>query len=952
MTQSDAGPTALGLIDKLIRCWNDWESNEDYYLNVLAPDIVRGAAQLVKQTEEPIVRQLKDMLSAEEWSRLPELIAGRRANRLDEIESDRKRLEERLRAEREAEARRLQEAEEERRRLAEQARLAAEREARKHALIERMLRGFEDDFLSADGTWRADPDSALLALDEYEQLKIEFIQQWEERTLSPEHGLDPQQAAAVGAVGGDIEVVARAGSGKTHTLVTRALFLQKHCRVLPSALLLLAFNKKAADEITGRLQKALEGDLPHVMTFHALAHALVHPEEELVYDEDAHERRQSRLIQDVIDDHLQSDTYLPMIRKIMMSHFLDDWETIEKGGFHLPIPELVKYRSALPRETLKGEYVKSFGERLIANTLFSNGVDYKYERNFRWNGVNYRPDFTILLGERRGVVIEYFGRKGDPDYDEMSRQKREFWASRDGWTLIEFTPTDITSRGEEAFKQHLLDIVRDAGVEHRPLSDEDIWQLIERRAIDQFTGAMRSFVGRCRKRNLSLEELEALITAHDALSEAEELFLTVGVSVYAGYLDRLAVNKQEDFDGLMWRAIELLENGHGRFVRDRGRETGDVKNLRFVMVDEFQDFSEMFFRLTKGIRGMNPVVEFFCVGDDWQAINGFAGSELRFFEDFEEYFSATRRMLIDTNYRSAVKIVEAGNAAMRRRGEPARPHRADPGSVGAGRLDAFTPTVSELARHDGDELTPALLRLVKHALDRGRKVVMLSRRNAVPGYVKYSEEVYRRLDGLPRFEEHIRSFFPKEDRTRITVSTAHKYKGAEEETVIILDANKGCYPLIHPNWVFLRVFGDRVESIEAEERRLFYVALTRAKDTLYVLSEQARLESPYLGDVRAGMQLPSIDWSRHAPVPSLDGARLEVRVKFPYDADRNEQLKALKYRWNGPGGFWTRSVMADGFDLDALCEQPWAQAGVSIEVYSESGELLEVRQLGNGAGRR
>jgi superfamily I DNA/RNA helicase len=149
----------------------------------------------------------------------------------------------------------------------------------------------------------------------------------------------------------------------------------------------------------------------------------------------------------------------------------------------------------------------------------------------------------------------------------------------------------------------------------------------------------------------------------------------------------------------------------------------------------------MFFRLIKGIRSMNPLAEFFCVGDDWQAINGFAGSELRFFEDFEEYFSQTRRLLIDTNYRSSVSIVEAGNAAMKGLGEPARPHRADPGHVAAGSLDAFTPTVSELVRHDGDELTPAVLRLVKHALDRGRKVVMLSRRNAVSGCVFRSKSI-------------------------------------------------------------------------------------------------------------------------------------------------------------------------------------------------------------------
>lgn len=75
----------------------------------------------------------------------------------------------------------------------------------------------------------------------------------------------------------------------------------------------------------------------------------------------------------------------------------------------------------------------------------------------------------------------------------------------------------------------------------------------------------------------------------------------------------------------------------------------------------------------------------------------------------------------------------------------------------------------------------------------------------------------------------------------------------------------------------------------------------------------------------------------------------EVRVAFPYDEDRNEQLRTLKYRWNGPGKYWARSVMADGFDLDALCNQPWAKAGVEIQVYLESGELSEARRVGPGA---
>ena len=199
---------------------------------------------------------------------------------------------------------------------------------------------------------------------------------------------------AVAAVGGDIQIIARAGAGKTRTLVTRAIFLQKHCGVAPQELLLLAFNRSAAEAMLERLKEHLGSNVPHVMTFHALAHALVHPEEDMLFDEPAvGNQGLSREVQRVIDDHLRSERFRPLIRDLMLMHFRSDWERIVEGGFHLPVEELVEYRKALPRETLRGEYVKSFGEKLIANTLFENDVDYKYERNFRWSGVNYKPDF-------------------------------------------------------------------------------------------------------------------------------------------------------------------------------------------------------------------------------------------------------------------------------------------------------------------------------------------------------------------------------------------------------------------------------------------------------------------------------------------------------------------------------------------------------------------------------
>ncbi len=363
---------------------------------------------------------------------------------------------------------------------------------------------------------------------------------------------------------------------------------------MPSNLLLLAFNSDAALKMREALDSALKGNLPHIMTFHALAYALVHPDEDIIYDEpSAGNQGLSVEIQSVIDEHLQSDKYRPLIRDLMLMHFRDDWERIVDGGFHMPIDELIDYRRSLPRETLRGEYVKSFGERLIANTLFENDiVDYKYESNFRWSGINYKPDFIVPLPNHCGVVIEYFGLNGDPDYDQMSEEKRNFWNQKDGWIFLEFSPNDITAGGVDNFVSLLLGKLKLSGIKVNHLSDEEIWRRIPRRHIDRFTATMRSFVSRCRKLNLDPEDLRNIVNLHEPISEAEGLFLKVGGSVYSGYLQKLKDNHQDDFDGLMLRAVKLLKSGVSKFVRDKGKERGDLRNIRFVLIDEFQDFSE------------------------------------------------------------------------------------------------------------------------------------------------------------------------------------------------------------------------------------------------------------------------------------------------------------------------------------------------------------------------
>ena len=803
--------------------------------------------------------------------------------------------------------------------------------ARRKALEAELDERFRDGFLFADGFFERHADKAFVGEDAYRERKAAFVRQWAQSELG--ETLDGEQAAAVAATAGDVLVAARAGSGKTRILVTRAIFLLRHCGVSPREMLLLAFNRDAANEMKKRLRAALGKDaaLPHVMTFHALAYALVHPYEELVFDDaGADSTKLSREFQKIIDGFVMEQGHEGgLIRRLMLGYF--------KGGEHEgpdgpPGADPADLR-VLPLETLGGQRVKSRGERIIANALFEHGVAYRYERSHRWGGVNYRPDFTIL--KPRQVVIEYFGMAGDPDYDEMSARKREFWNEQPGWAFLEYAPRDIAAHGAEAFAERLRGDLEQLGVSSRPLSDDEIWALVRKRAEGQFSRAMASFAVRCRKQDLTPDGLERLISMHVPLENAEGLFLEAALPIYRSYLELLEAEGKEDFDGLMWRAIARVRGGDTQFVRDKGREQGDLRLLRFVMIDEFQDFSRMFCDLADEIRAVNSGARFFGAGDDWQAINGFAGSDLEFFDGFDRYFGpATRRLGVRTNYRSGSAVVEAGNALMRGLGEGARAMRQG-GGVRAGDLSSFEPSAFEEDEHDWDRITPAVLRLVRWFLAEGQDVVLLSRTHYVPWDVNWKLPGTRDLDD---FLSHVRLFLPEDDHERVTVFTPHAYKGREQQAAIVLDALERRYPLIHPHWIFTRIFGDSPERSEREERRLLYVAMTRARDSLVLLTE-ARRESPWLADIEAGLAdigaggaLRPLQWEQ-LPSP-LAPDRVEVRVRNRDAIELKDLLMDDGYKWRSAAGYWRQTFPKETFSWDALLTQDWAVPGVTIEAWS------------------
>lgn len=915
--------------------------------NAQLGDLVNRAKY--RHTGEAILRRQQELL--QESTRAKDQLLELEKLRLERIDADKKQRE-------------IERLEEEKK---ENSRLRAISDLRQD-----MTRRFNEDYLSADDHFRS--TYVGLGLEEdYARIRREFLKSWIEKNThgdkAKKFNLDDEQLNAMGETNGNIQVIARAGSGKTSTAVFRTFFLMKHCAVKPSQIMLLAFNRLAATEIRRRLlfllapegeklysatlqekqrksggfrkisrvdieheaieetRNALGIEVPFALTFHALARAVVQPSGTILHDDnDFDDETLSLLVQTLVDSVLADELKRSDIRALLMAHFKADWEKVVGEHYNGSKAEILEWRRSLPKQSIDGNYFKSTGEKIIADFLFENSIGYIYEKNFWWNSQKYQPDFTILNTAGRGAVIEYFGLAGDPAYDLQTLEKKKYWSQNKEWNFVSLYPQDLSHNGVQGFKENLrLQLLRHQ-IPMRTLSDEEIWEKIEKQAILRYTKVVTRFITRSRQLGLDHKCLEVLAKKHDFLNGIESKFVKQAIYIFELYEQQLFGQGDTDFPKLLTDAAAKITSGHSTFNRVAGN--GDLRLLKYIFVDEFQDFSYAFDALLKAILSINPELRLFCVGDNWQAINGFAGSDLQYFESFGMSHSNSKILHLMTNHRSDRYTVSFGNHIMRGRGIAAKASKGGQNKVAIAHLGKFSPSPDEKERHNGDLITPALLRLVEGELGENRDVVLLSRTNTIPYFVdrSSSDSDIRKLEG---YLAHLRSFFAEDLSKRITISTAHKYKGREKQSVIILDAFEGRYPFIHPEWVFSRILGSDLDSLIDEERRILYVAASRAIQKLIVLSEGDEFTS--LIDLNVAREaIQEVRWEGlNAPPAKTKQVLVMVGNAFHSEGGGTypirELIKSSGYAFiPGTWPHWRKAYVASNFSLNEVKDEIWA----------------------------
>lgn len=374
----------------------------------------------------------------------------------------------------------------------------------------------------------------------------------------------------------------------------------------------------------------------------------------------------------------------------------------------------------------------------------------------------------------------------------------------------------LVSRKEE----FILEIVRKM-MRKKELKEEELVEMAQKMAM---------FINRAQQQYLAgektlMENAERRLAKED-ISDEEREFIKRGVECYKKYhwylLNRRLTGFTEygtDFNLLVSWAEKLIRSNRGG-VREL------LSSKKYLLIDEYQDFSQLFLSVVLAIREVVPEVRLFVVGDDLQAINRFAGSDVEYFKNFARYFPEDcGRYEITTNYRCNYMIVDTARKFMKRAMGEKGNFRAF--SRRAGRV------VLVDARRSKLEYLAILVKLVRENRKAGE--ILILHRNNETG-LKISLEGLR--VALRREVLRVRVLSEEEFDAKVRVMTMHKSKGLEAEVVIVLEADEGIIPKVHPDTRLYEIFGETEEVTLDDQKRLFYVAMTRAKKRLYIMHEK------------------------------------------------------------------------------------------------------------------
>ncbi len=672
--------------------------------------------------------------------------------------------------------------------------------------------------------------------------------------VDPNVSLDDEQRRVVLSDEDYTLVIAGAGAGKTTTVAAKVKYLIDKKGMKPDEILVISFTNKAVGELRDKINKSLGIKCP-ITTFHKTGYAVLRRQEP-----DRIGIVTEGFMYNVINNYLKKNIleYPELVDKLILffgtyfdapyegSDLNDFFNYIAKADFSTIRGNISEYvedvidRRTGRRITIAHETLRSQQEVLIANFLYLNGIDYSYEKIYPYNILRshkpYTPDFTITQGDKT-AYIEHFGITEDGrnslySDEEIERYKRKvnekimlhrkhktdliytFSLFKDGRTLLE----------------HLREKLLTHGFELRPRSSKEVFEKIvsteENKYISRLVKLVCTFISNFKTNGYTTDYFSRF--AYKSKNERTKLFLTICEQCYHEYSKCLKERNAIDFEDMI--------NESARIIRD-GQLKGERLKFKYIIVDEYQDISRQRFNLTKELSNLCDA-KVIAVGDDWQSIYAYAGSDITLFTKFKESFGYGQELSITKTYRNAQELIDiAGgfiqkNSVQIKKALVSPKHISDPVVV-----RTYTENVDR-KQYDGrggkffliGETVESLMEeILKEKPDSS--ILLLGR---------YGFDAYNlgRSADFKYDEKTGNIYSQKYNAVYLDFMTVHRAKGLGYDNVIIVNGRDDIYGFpskIEDDPVLNYVIKTDHAIEYAEERRLFYVALTRTKNRVYIV---------------------------------------------------------------------------------------------------------------------
>lgn len=750
--------------------------------------------------------------------------------------------------------------------------------------------------------------------------------------------LDSQQREAIVVDEDAVKVIAGAGSGKTFTIQGKVKYLTEKRDVDPSEILAISFSNASVDDLKERIAEPID-----IKTFHKVGKDILTQYNQYSRPDTSalkciikrYLTKKALKNEDISKKLIEFFSFYinvpPSDDDIKYEGDLLDWQ---EGVDFSTLKRRFKNKQ---RETLNNEIVRSYEELYIANFLFIYGIKYTYEKIYSYPNKNFEREFnkfkeflfsfneeipdelknditkdllnlTDIFEEYEikdylpdfylddyNIYIEHFGLnrncenhliggKSSEEYVKEMEWKRKVH-KKYGTTLIE---TFSYYQSENRLLTRLAEKLQAQGVEFNEIDYREVYRiLLENKTIkewEDFIVLLKTFIELFKGNNYDETKFKEFYDyvggLKDSFSKDRTIaFLKIVEEIYNDYEAYLLKIKKIDFNDMINKASDcIVKNGL------------DLP-YKYIIVDEYQDTSFTRYNLLRNICD-SIGAKIMVVGDDWQSIYSFSGCDVNIFTKFDNFFDVCETRYIEKTYRNSQQLIDASsNFVMKNPDQTRKELKSSKSLKYPIKLVNFDNDFDEILKFE-----LIIKNIINQSTFKNKKILILGRNNkdifnllknfnVENEYGKRKFEILGDEDKLRR-NKFVKIVYRESPDVNIEYRTVHQSKGLECDNVILINLKnwKVGFPnkmVDDPVLNFVKRNGDSFSY--AEERRLFYVALTRTKNNVYLLAPYFK-SSVFVQELKtdANVELLNLEHNRLETLKNIEknGERYVIPTKL------------------------------------------------------------------------